>query len=100
MRVDLPSGVTDIQLSLPGIGPATQTLIVSYQWPELLYNVTGLFDKEIKAGTMTETHPVVMALKLELEKTRSNISDIPRGSIQVSLPLPVQTNPQTPDHDL
>ena len=44
---------------------------------------------------MTETHPVIMALKLELEKPRSNISDIPMGSIQVSLSLPVQTNPQT-----
>ena len=66
--VDLPSGVTDIQLKLPGIGPAASILLVSYLWPELVYNVTALFDKEIKVGIMTATHPAITALKLELEK--------------------------------
>ena len=90
--IDLPSGVTDFQLKLPGIGPAASILLVSYLWPELVYKVTGLFDKEIKAGIMTEIQPAITALKLELEKTRSNIQDIPRGSIQITLPVPVQTN--------
>lgn len=38
---------------------------------------------------------MIIALKAELENLRGNIEAKPRSSIQLSLPIPVQTDPNT-----
>lgn len=90
--VDLHSGVSDIQLSLQDIGLSTTALVISYEWPKLLYEVTDLFEKEIKERKVNDIYTAIMALKLEFEKSRSNILHTPKGLIQISLPVSVQTN--------
>ena len=64
---------------------AVEMLIITNLWPELLCNVTGLFDREIKAGLMTKIRPAVTARKLDLEKTKANIAYNPRGSNEINL---------------
>lgn len=38
---------------------------------------------------------MIIALKTELENHRDNIETKPQGSIELSLPIPVQTDPST-----
>ena len=93
--VNLPSGATEITFALLGAGPATTKAEVTYNWAKLLYNVEGLFVKEFKDQSMSNTHPAVVALKLELANARNSVKDAPIGKIEVTLPIPVQTNPKT-----
>lgn len=93
--VTLSSGVTDVKFSLLGAGPATTTAVISYIWPEIMYSVEGLFATEIKTKSVSPTHPMIMVLKLELEINRSNIEAKLRGSIELALPIPVQTDSNT-----
>jgi len=96
--VDLPSGATEIIFALLGTGPATTKVVISYKWPQILYNVDGLFAKELEKKSMSATHPAIMALKLELFNSRNYVKDAPIGKIEVTLPIPVQTNPTTVTH--
>lgn len=93
--VNLPSGATDVKFTLLGTGPATSAATVSYIWQPIMYTVEGLFTTEIKKSNMSATHPTVIAVKTELENHRGNIETKPRGSIELSLPIPVQTDPKT-----
>ena len=93
--VALPSGVTDVKFSLLGSGPATTTAKISYTWPEIMFSVEGLFAVEIKNNSLSSTHPLIVGLKLELENNRSNIAAKPEGSIELTLPIPVQTDSKT-----
>ena len=93
--VALPSGVMDVKFSLLGSGPATTTAKISYTWPEIMFSVEGLFAVEIKNNSLSSTHPLIVGLKLELENNRSNIAAKPEGSIELTLPIPVQTDSKT-----
>ena len=92
VAVTLPSGVKDVTFGLVGSGPASSTARITYSWPEVMFNVEDLFKTKIKGNKMSVTHPIVLSLKSELENNRKNIQEEPRGSIQVTLSIPVQTN--------
>lgn len=92
VAVTLPSGVKDVTFGLVGSGPASSTARITYAWPEVMFNVEDLFKTEINGNKMSVTHPIVLSLKSELENNRKNIQEEPRGSIQVTLPIQVQTN--------
>ena len=47
---------------------------------------------------MTVDTPKIIALKLELENNRQRID--PQGSIEISLPIPVKTDPNTVNYKL
>ena len=94
VNVNLPSGATDIIFSLLVSGPVTSTATVTYEWPRIMHTVEGLFNSEIKRKTAC-LPPYIVALQSELENHRSNIQDTPRGSIELTLPIPVQTDPGT-----
>ena len=49
---------------------------------------------------MTVNHPKIIALKLELEKNRQHIDVKPRGSMEISLPIPVKIDPNTVNYKL
>jgi hypothetical protein len=95
--VSLPSGVVEpIQLSLLGSGPASTTASISYTRPKLLYTVDGLFSSEMKVETGKQTtSSMIMGLKGELKRNRSNVESIPMGTMEITLPIAVQTDPQT-----
>jgi hypothetical protein len=46
--VTLPSGVTDIRFTLDCTGPATTLATVTYTWPQVLFEIEGLFASAIK----------------------------------------------------
>ena len=60
-----------------------------------MFDVEGLFASAIRNKTMTVTHHKIIALKLELENSRKHIDSKPQGSIEISLPIPVKTDPDT-----
>ncbi len=71
--VNLPSGATDIKFTLLGTGPATNSALISYIWPETIYTVEGMFASEMKSKSLSPTHPLIMSLKQELENNGPNI---------------------------
>lgn len=95
LGVTLPSGVSDIKFSLLGNGPACSTARVSYSWPTLMFNVEGVFFTPLKEKKITSTHPVILALKSELENNRVNTNEKSRSYIELTLPKAVQTKAPT-----
>lgn len=45
--VTLPSGVTDIRFTLDGTGPATTFATITYTWPQVMFDIEGLFASAI-----------------------------------------------------
>jgi hypothetical protein len=46
--VTLPSDVTDTRFTLDGTGPATTLATVTYTWPQVMFEIEGLFASAIK----------------------------------------------------
>ena len=86
-----PSGAENIAFSLVGSGPGSSSAQITYDWAKILYNVDVIFEKSIKDGSLPKCHPKLMAIRKELENNRQSIDDIPRGVIELNLPIPVQT---------
>ena len=93
--VTLPSGVKDVVFALLGTGPKTNLVEIGYTWPGVVYNVDALFASALAAETITLTSPKIVALKAELENHRDHINSKPRGSIQLTLPISVKTDPDS-----
>ena len=86
----LLGGVSDAEFSLVGDGPGTRLAKIEYSWPATCVEIENIFVKEISQG-LPSCHPKIVALKQDLERTRDSIDDIPRGSIDITLPISVQT---------
>lgn len=95
MCVVLPSGVTDVRFKLNGTGPATMLATITYTWPEVMFEVEGLFASALSKKTMALNHPKIIALKLELENNRKHVNSKPQGTMDITLPIPVKTDPDT-----
>ena len=91
----VPVGATNVRFRLLGTGPGTRTAIMEYDWPPIAYEIESLFREEIKKGDLATCDPKIMALKEDLKFTRQHITDNPKGSIELSLPIPVQTANKT-----
>ncbi len=87
----LPGGVTNVEFSLVGSGSGTFTVRVTYNWPKISFNMEEVFAKKIAFG-IPSCHPKIVALKNGLKATRSCINEIPRGYIELTLPIAVLTN--------
>lgn len=87
----LIGGVTDANFSVVGDGPGTRTVRIDYLWPAMSFDIEGIFAQEINDESLPVCHPKIEALKKDLEKCRSCIDQIPKGSIELTLPIPVQT---------
>ncbi|KAK4013252.1 hypothetical protein OUZ56_025486 [Daphnia magna] len=68
----LPIGATTVRFTLVGSGP-----------------------EEIKQGEIPDCHPKIIALKEDLKFTLEYLSEAPKGSIELALPIPVQTASNT-----
>lgn len=87
----LPGGSTDIEFSLVGSGPGTRTARIEYRWPSIAYNIEEIFAKEIANKIIPSCHPKILALKADLQNTRDCIDEAPKGMMELSLPISVQT---------
>ena len=45
----LPGGVSDVEFSLIGSGPGSNTAKITYSWPPIVYDIPGIFNKDIDA---------------------------------------------------
>ena len=93
--VTLPSGVQDVVFALLGTGPETNLVEIGYTWPGVVYSVDALFASALAKKTLTHTSPKIVALKAELENHRDHINSKPRGSILLTLPISVKTDPDS-----
>ncbi len=73
-----------------------QTLIVTYDWPESMYEVKSMF-KNDKDGTniVDITHPKVLAIESALQQYRTNFEDSPIATVEIKLPVEVNCDPKT-----
>ncbi|KAI9553673.1 hypothetical protein GHT06_021600 [Daphnia sinensis] len=89
--VALIGGVDDAKFSLVGDGPGTRTARIDYSWPVTAVDIEAIFQQEIRNGEIPSCHPLIEALKKDLEKSRSSVEEIPRGFMELTLPISVQT---------
>jgi hypothetical protein len=91
----LPIGATEVRFTLVGSGPWSRLAIIDYLWPPIIFEIENLFAEEIKQGDLADCHPKINALKEDLKFTREYLSKAPKGSIELALPIPVQTASKT-----
>lgn len=94
----LPGGATDVEFSVVGSGPGTSTARITYSWPKTAFSIDEIFAKSIKEGTLTPCHPMILELKKELQNNRASVDAVPRGAMELTLPIPVQTDSDTISH--
>jgi len=91
----LPGGVSDVKFFLIGTGPGTNKARITYSWPPIVFDIEGIFRKEIDSVNpemiIESTHPLISSLKAELRNNRESLDSTPRGEIELTLPIPVQT---------
>lgn len=87
----LPGGTEEAKFSLVGLGPGTKTARIVYHWPKISFQFDELFAKQIKADKITNYHPKIVALKKDLQLNRERIDQNPTGSMELTLPISVQT---------
>jgi hypothetical protein len=86
----LPIGATKVRFTLVGSGPGSRLAIIDYLWPPIVFEIENLFAEEIKQGEFADCHPKIIALKEDLKFTREYLSEAPKGSIELALPIPVK----------
>lgn len=89
--ISLFSGVQSATFRLIGDGPGTREAVVDYFWAKTSVDHERIFAKEIEHKVMPSCHPKIEQLRNDLELYREKIEDIPKGSIELILPIPVQT---------
>ncbi|KAK4021578.1 hypothetical protein OUZ56_003490 [Daphnia magna] len=89
----LPNGADEIRFRLIGSGPGTMFAVIEYAWTPIAYEIEALFGDEIKKAEMAT--PKILALKDDLKFTRQHKAQAPKGSIEINLPIPVQTAANT-----
>ena len=98
--VVLPSGVCDGEVNVPASEEGTDMIEVKYTWSEGFVNMQTLFHHEITKLGYAISHPEVMAIKDSLKKHRSFIDETPTSTMEIKLPIKVQTSPQSYQHDV
>ena len=94
--VTLPSGVTSCTVNLDCVEGAstgnggTNSIKVTFDWGRFSFQPEDLYHQKIDSGELEATHPKLLAVKQELKKLRSNVTEAPSSSIHISLPLTVQ----------
>ena len=87
--VQLPSDVTNIQLSIANDG---ETAVVNYVWPETLYSKASLLGGEIiNSGNACGGVSKVMAINQFLSDIKDKTGP-PQGKVVIKLPFRVETS--------
>ena len=69
--------------------------VAEYSWPPIGFEIEDFFRDEIKKRDIAPCDPKILALKDDLMFTRQHKDQVPKGSIEISLPIPVQTAANT-----
>ena len=77
--VALRGGTENAEFFLVGRGPGTLTTRTEYDWPKLAFDIEGILAAKLRLGTMAKFHPIIAALKQDLQVTRDHIDETPRG---------------------
>ena len=91
----LPDGAKNGDLNLLGTGPGTNLARITYNWPDICFNIDDLFAKTIADGSLPSCHPKILALKKGLQNTRDAIGKAPVGITNLTLPISVLTSERT-----
>jgi len=89
--ITLPGGAEDVEFSLLGSGPGSSTARLTYSWPRISYDIDSFFEKDINRKEMFPSDPLISSFKQELQNHRETVDCIPKGVIDLTLPIPVQT---------
>ena len=87
--VALRGGTENAEFFLVGRGPGTLTTRTEYDWPKLAFDIEGILAAKLRLGTMAKFHPIIAALKQDLQVTRDHIDETPRGGGVIELTLPI-----------
>ena len=96
----LPSGVHNAELNVPASDDGTDKLEVKYTWCEGFIDMQTLFHHEITKLSYAISHPEIMSIKDSLKKYRNSIDETPISTIEVKLPIKVQSAPSSYSHDV
>ena len=69
-------------------GAETRLARIDYFCPSLCVDIETIFEQEI-AEVLQSCHPKIVALNLE--QAGASLEEVPRGSIEITLPISVQT---------
>lgn len=72
-----------------------QTLIVKYNWPEEMFDMTAMFTDSDDELMVQPTHPKLLAVETELRKFRENMEDSPVATVEIKLPVEVCMDPSS-----
>ena len=75
--VVLPGGTENAEFTLVGPRNPYGTNWVSR--PKLAFDIEGILAAKLRLGTMMKFYPMIAALKKDLQVTRDNIDETPRG---------------------
>ena len=87
----LTGGSSEVEFSLVGNGPGTSTARITSGWPKIAFKIEELLENNIKKKKLPISHLKILALKKGLQNTRDSIDEVPRGVIELNLPISVQT---------
>jgi hypothetical protein len=62
----LPGGVSDVEFSLIGSGPGSNTAKITYSWPPIVYDIPGIFNKDIDAKLISLHHVIPLLFPSKL----------------------------------
>ena len=86
-----PGGADDVEFSLLESGPGSSTARITYSWPTFFFEIDSIFEKEVNRKAMFPSDPLISSFKQQLQYNRETIDSIPKGVINLTFPIPVQT---------
>ncbi|KAG9409280.1 hypothetical protein AC1031_019531 [Aphanomyces cochlioides] len=90
LTLSLPSGVNKIKFEVSKNG---RFGLVGYNWPIIMAKVDNIFKEEIDSKKIANYHPMIMALKKQLQTHTDVISDLPQSTIRINFPINVKWSP-------
>lgn len=88
VAISLPGGADNVKFVVSNDGTS---VIVTYDWPKTMYTMDDLFVKQIADEGIPVYHPKILAIENGLRKCRQRIDAVPEATINVKLPIKVQT---------
>lgn len=92
LAVCLPGGISNVTMEISDDG---LTVEIKYNWPDCLFDMQDLFKKQLSSKKIYIHHPMVTCLKSSLENVRTRIDAAPEASAVITLPIKVQSTPES-----
>lgn len=89
--ISIPGGAKNVRFDLETNGLIVH---VKFDWPATMYDAKDMFKKELANGVQLY-HPMVLSFKNELQNVREMIDLAPTTEFTISLPMKVETSPNS-----